>query len=70
MLQNLIMCTDVLPNVPASAHTYFLHSQEVKNKITLCSDLSTTLDKSRPFNDHSQSRLVYSSPKFEHIFGL
>lgn len=41
-----------------------------KKKITLCSDLSMTLDKSRPLNDHSQSRLVYPSPKFEHIFVL
>lgn len=32
VLQNLIMRTDVRPNVPVSAHTYFLRSQVVKKK--------------------------------------
>lgn len=58
VLQSLIMCRDALPNTPASAYTYSLHSS-VEKKITLCGDLSLTLDKSRLFNhDYSQGRIV------------
>lgn len=48
VLQSLIMCTDALPSVPASAYTYSLHSSV--GKIILCGDLFVTLDKSRLFN--------------------